>query len=618
MEESKRGTIMSGNEAIARGALEAGIGFCTSYPGTPSTEITTSLFEVANEYDIYVEWSTNEKVAMEAAAAASWAGIPALCSMKSLGLNVASDFLLNLNLSGSGKGGLVIVVCDDPKGHSSSNEQDSRFYAKAAQIPLLEPSTYQEAKDVTIEAFKISQKYEIPVLVRCTTRLSHSRGLVRTGIISTNEKKSQVFPDGLYNVPSPHLKHRDLLEKMEKVEDDFESSKFNVGTEIKDMSLLVISSGISSLYSHEAIQSLESDRIGHMNVVTTYPLPKKTITEILEKTDRILFVEENDPFLEEEIRSLAVEQKANPQFFGKRSGHIPKYGEMNTDVVLQALMKLTGKEVEKSVKHDDHSASHIVDRPLTFCAGCTHRNFYWAIRTVKKRLGGKLVVAGDIGCYSLGVFYDEAMDTMHAMGSGIGVGTGLGQLQRFGFDSKIVSVAGDSTFFHACLPGLINARHKNANLTFVILDNATTAMTGFQVHPGSNNQEKNLRRVQIEGIVNAVEPDFFMTGDATDIKSLTEILHSTVKKEGLKVLLLESVCRLEEVKRKPGFVGVTPVQIDRSLCKGEKCRICAADFGCPALIWDAETNYPVVLDHVCVQCGACIAVCPYNAIVEGE
>ena len=618
MDESKYETIKSGNEAIARGAIEAGIGFCASYPGTPSTEITTSLFKIADEYDIYVEWSVNEKVAMEAAAAASWAGIPALCSMKSLGLNVASDFLLNLNLSGSGKGGLVIVVCDDPRGHSSSNEQDSRFFAKAAQLPLLEPSTYQEAKDVIIEAFRLSQECEIPVLVRSTTRLSHSRGLVCVGKISTKQKKTQALPDRLYNVPSPHLKHRDLITKMKKIAEDNEGSSFNVGKNIKNMKLLVISSGISSLYTQEAISSLGAEMIGHMNLVTTYPLPERTILNLLQRVDRVLFVEENDPFLEDEIRSLLAQLEDSPHFYGKKTGHIPSYGEMNTDIVLTALAKLTGRTKKESTKQDDRSSDLLVDRPLTFCAGCTHRNFYWAIRTVKKRLGGKLVVAGDIGCYSLGVFYDQAMDTMQAMGSGIGVGTGLGQLQRFGFDSKIVSVAGDSTFFHACLPGLINAKHKNADLTFVILDNATTAMTGFQVHPGSSNQEENLRRVQIEKLVKAVEPDFFSMGNAADIESLTNHLHATVKKEGLKVLLLESVCRLEEVKRKPGFVGATPVKIDEGLCKGEKCKICARDFGCPALSWNAETNYPVVLGHMCVQCGACIAVCPHNAIVEGE
>jgi len=616
MRESKHDTIMSGNEAIARGALEAGVGFCASYPGTPSTEIATSLFKAAAECDIHIEWSTNEKVALEAAAAASWVGIPALCSMKSLGLNVASDFLLNLNLSGSGKGGLIIVVCDDPRGHSSSNEQDSRFYAKAAQIPLLEPSTYQEAKDVTKEAFRISRKYEIPIIVRCTTRLSHSRGLVRLGKVTNKKKKTQALQEKLYNVPSPHLRHRDLLEKMKKVAEVFEQFPFNVSTNVKEMKLLVISSGISSLYTAEAVQSLSPDKIGHLNLAATYPLPRKTIIDMLQRVDRVLFVEENDPFLEDEIRSLSAELEDTPYFYGKRTGHIPPYGEMNTDIVLTALAKLTGQE--GSVKHIDHSSDLLVERPLTFCAGCTHRNFYWAVRTVKKRMSGKLVVAGDIGCYSLGVFYDEAMDTMHAMGSGIGVGSGLGQLQRFGFDSKVITVAGDSTFFHACLPGLINARHKNADLTFVILDNATTAMTGFQVHPGSSDQDEGLRRVRIDNLVNGIEPDFFSTGDATDIKSLTDLLHSTVKKDGLKVLLLDSVCRLEEVKRKPGFVGATPVKIDRSLCKGEKCKICARDFGCPALSWDPDANYPIVLHHACVQCGACIAVCPHNAILEGE
>jgi indolepyruvate ferredoxin oxidoreductase alpha subunit len=382
------------------------------------------------------------------------------------------------------------------------------------------------------------------------------------------------------------------------------------------MNLLVISSGISSLYTQETIQTHSLDKIGHMNLVATYPIPKKAIIDLLQRVDRVLFIEENDPFLEDEIRSLSAKLEDTPHFYGKKTKHIPSYGEMNTDVVLTALAKLTGQE--ESVKQEERSSDQLVDRPLTFCAGCTHRNFYWAVQTVKKRLGGKLVVAGDIGCYSLGVFYDEAMDTMHAMGSGIGVGSGLGQLHRFGFDSKVVSVAGDSTFFHACLPGLINARHKNADLTFVILDNATTAMTGYQVHPGSSNQGENLRRVQIDSLVKAVEPDFFSAGDATDIKSLTNLLHSTVQKDGLKVLLLDSVCRLEEVKRKPGFVGATPIKIDRSLCKGEKCKICACDFGCPALSWDPETYYPIVLDHECVQCGACIAVCPYDAIVEGE
>lgn len=615
MNDSEHKTMMSGNEAIAQGALESSVGFCASYPGTPSTEITTSLFKFAEKYDIYVEWSANEKVALEAATGASWAGIPALCPMKSLGLNVASDFLLNVNLSGSGKGGLVIVVCDDPRGHSSSNEQDSRFYAKAAQIPLLEPSTYQEAKDLTQYAFKISQGFEVPVIVRSTTRLSHSRGLVETGRISRKKKRVSVLPEKLYNVPVPHLRHRDLLMKMDRIRDEFETLEFNIKPGKKEVELLVVSSGVSSLYVQEAIYSLKSKHISHLNLVTTNPLPRNNVSKLLERTNRVLFIEETDPFLEDEVRALSVDLKKLPKLYGKRTGHIPSFGEMNTDIVMKALTQLEGIKTDPAPMMHTTGKDLLVRRPLTFCAGCTHRNFYWAIRKVKKRLGGKLVVAGDIGCYSLGVFYDEAMNTMQSMGSGIGVASGLGQLERFGFESKVVSVAGDSTFFHACLPGLINARHKNANLTFVILDNATTAMTGFQTHPGSHYQEQDLRRVKIEDLVKAVQPDFYASGDATDIRSLIDLLHSTIVKDGLKVLLLDSICRLDEDRKDSALTNIN-FKIDTNLCRGMNCRICFADFGCPAISWDDTQSQPVILDAMCIGCGACVDVCPHDAIKE--
>ena len=605
-------TIMSGNEAIARGALEAGIGFCASYPGTPSTEITTTLQKIANEHDIYVEWSVNEKVALEAAAGASWAGVPALCSMKSLGLNVASDFLLNLNLSGTGKGGLVIVVCDDPRGHSSSNEQDSRFYAKAAQIPLLEPSTYQEAKDIVPFAFKISQEYEIPVLIRSTTRLSHSRGLVTKGKIPKRTWNAGPLPDGLFNVPAPHLKHRDLLLKMEQIRKAFEDSAWNTIPTVKTIDTLIISSGISRRYSEEAIQLLNAKNIEVLNLVTTNPLPRKIVLDALKKTKKVLFSEEINPFVEEAVRSLAIESNTAPEFHGKKTGAIPAFGEMSADVMQEAIAELLELKLKKKPQID---SDILIPRPLAFCAGCTHRNFYWAVRKVRKRVGNKLVVAGDIGCYSLGVFYDRAMTTMQAMGSGIGVATGLGQLERFGFDSKIIAVAGDSTFFHSCIPGLINAKHKGANLTFVILDNETTAMTGFQIHPGAVHQESNLKRVEIEKIVKAIQPDFFARGDANSIPELVDLLHSTIAKDGLKVLLLDSVCRLEVVRREPAVEGVS-FRIDNDLCKGEKCLICVQDFACPAINWDRNIGYPVILDQLCVQCGACVAVCPHDAIKE--
>lgn len=615
MKDQDHMTMMSGNEAIVRGAIEAGVGFCASYPGTPATEIAANLFTLADEHDIYVEWSVNEKVALEAATGASWAGIPALCSMKSLGLNVASDFLLNVNLSGTGKGGLVIVVCDDPRGHSSSNEQDSRFYAKAAQIPLLEPSTYQEAKDVTKYAFKLSKKYEVPIIIRSTTRLSHSRGLVKRGLISKKKKSAGNLPVGLYNVPMPHQKHRDLLRKIGRIMEEFETTGFNTDLSIKDMELLVISSGVCSMYVREALHLLGTTKIGHLNIATTYPLPKTTVTNLLDRTSRVLFIEETDSFVEDEVRALSAELKKLPAFYGKRTGHVPNYGEMNTDVVRTAIGSMNGTSANEVVSQQLPGEDILVERPLIFCAGCTHRNFYWAVRKVRKRMGGKLIVAGDIGCYSLGVFYDGAMNTMQAMGSGIGVACGLGKLERFGFDSKIIAVAGDSTFFHACLPGLVNARHKNANLTFVILDNATTAMTGFQIHPGSHHQEKAHRRIEIEGIIKAVQPDFYDRGSTSDIRSLIELLHSTINKKGLKVLLLESACRLDE--NSMDLVSKNTVfMIDSDSCRGEKCKICVADFGCPAISWGDATGQPIILDAMCVRCGACVVVCPHDAIKE--
>lgn len=612
MTASTQETIMSGNEAIARGALEAGVAFCASYPGTPSTEIATTLQKAAKEYDIYFEWSVNEKVALEAAAGASWAGIPALCSMKSLGLNVASDFLLNLNLSGTGKGGLVIVVCDDPRGHSSSNEQDSRFYAKAAQIPLLEPSTYQEGKDIVPYAFHLSQKQEIPVLIRSTTRLSHSRGLVSQGESVKHIWTAESMKEDPFNVPAPHLKHRDLLEKMEQVRDVFNNSSWNTVPSSKVVDLLIISSGISRRYSEEAIHLLNAKNAKVLNLVTTFPLPRKVVIDALKKTRIVLFSEEIDPFVEDEVRSLAVALDVIPEFHGKKNGAIPAFGEMTTDVMLDAIAEIMKLKLKK---REPFNSDILIPRPLAFCAGCTHRNFYWAVRKVRKRVKDKLIVAGDIGCYSLGVFYDRAMTTMQAMGSGIGIASGLGQLERFGFDSKVIAVAGDSTFFHACIPGLINAKHKSANLTFVILDNETTAMTGFQTHPGAMHQEANLRRVKIEEIVKAIEPDFYARSDANNIPELIDLLHSTINRDGLKILLLDSVCRLEEAKRKPAVEGVS-FRINSDLCKGEKCLICVHEFACPAIIWDKATGHPEIINQLCVKCGACVAVCPYDAIKE--
>ncbi|MHA1770127.1 MAG: thiamine pyrophosphate-dependent enzyme [Candidatus Thorarchaeota archaeon] len=617
-----RRILMSGNEAIARGAVEAGVGVCTAYPGTPSTEIATTLMKWSRDTGMYVEWSVNEKVALETAAAASWVGIPAICPMKSLGLNVAADFLLNLNLSGTGKGGLVIVVCDDPRGHSSSNEQDSRFYAKAAKIPLIEPATAQQAKDLIPYAISLSQREQIPVLIRSTTRLSHTQAIVT--IEDSPERTMELeerIPEGLFNVPDPHLRHRNLQETIERIEKEFSQLSWNrVLLNSTNPRLTILSSGVGQLYTSEAIQKIGSgSSIRHMGVVTTHPLPETLIKKMIAETEEILFVEEVDPFLEESVRSIATEiSPLTTLFHGKHDGLIPSWGELSTDIVLHALQEvlhLPSQERTPDESTREQASQILIPRPLTFCAGCTHRNVYWALQKVKQRLNGRLVVTGDIGCYSLGVFYNRTMDTMQAMGSGIGTANGLGQLHRFGYTARVATIAGDSTFFHACLPGLVNARHTNTDVMFVIVDNKTTAMTGFQPHPGLESKDTHQTAVSIKRLVEAIEPEAIASVDGENIPALIDTFHSMITKTGLKVVIVESSCRLVEQRRDTTIRQRRPRIIIRDdLCKGEQCGICVRQYSCVALAWDHKHKVPIVLEDQCVRCGSCIDVCPYEAI----
>lgn len=616
---ANKAQFMSGNEAIARGAVEAGVGFCSSYPGTPATEIAASIMGLAEKHDIYCEWSVNEKVALEAAAGASWLGIPAMCSMKSLGINVASDFLLNVNLSGTGTGGLVVVVSDDPRGHSSSNEQDSRFYAKAAQLPLLEPSTCQQSKDITTYALDLSRREQIPVLVRSTTRLSHSRSLVKLGEIPEDRHvASQKLPARLFNVPDPHLRHRDLLLKMERISREFDVSTWNELDSVENSDLLLVSSGVSQRYTQDAIYELSKARLSHLRLATTHPLPKRLVARAIEGASRVLFVEEADPFIEDEIRAFVSELPKAPKMYGKKTGEVPGWGEMNSDTVVDSISRTLGlikphrgEEVEKAARDAE---ALLVERPLTFCAGCTHRNVYWAIRALKKRKKQAILVLGDIGCYSLGVFYDNTMETMQAMGSGIGAACGAGQLQRFGLKSKVIAVAGDSTFFHACIPALVNARHKKADLTFIVLDNETTAMTGFQSHPGAEPVDESERRVGIENIVRSLDPEFIVVKDSDHIPTIMATLEDALSRSGLKVLILRGVCRLYEGRSSTVPEGQRGVTVNPDACRGEKCRICTGQYGCVALSWDREAGRPVIMDAFCVKCGSCVDVCPHGAL----
>ncbi|HYQ61315.1 MAG TPA: thiamine pyrophosphate-dependent enzyme, partial [Desulfatiglandales bacterium] len=476
--------LLMGNEAIARGALEAGVKVCAAYPGSPSSEIIGTLAKVAGEMGLHVEWSVNEKVALEVAAAASFAGLRGLCAMKQNGLNVASDFLLNLNLTGTG-GGLVLVVADDPSGVSSSNEEDSRIYAKLGDLPLLEPATFQEAKEMTKTGFEISEQLGLPVLIRSVTRVSHARGNVSLDEIPKASPKPRFENSRPRLAFPPVTNHKVLHERFNRAKQIFEESPFNFYRGPEKPELLVVTSGSGYMYSLEALINLRvQERVGILKMGTTWPLPGDLLLKHLKKTDRILFVEEVDPFLENNVKETYAQNciaLGLKSFFGKVSKNIPDTGELNPEIVTRAIQTLLDVSYEPRppdyAQRAHEAASALApSRTLGFCPGCPHRATYWAIKMALALDGRDGFVLGDIGCYSMGMFPSGfgQMKTLHAMGSGSGLACGFGQLERFGLKQPVVAVCGDSTFYHAAMPALVNAHYNGSNFLLLLLNNSAT------------------------------------------------------------------------------------------------------------------------------------------------
>jgi len=630
--------LFIGNEAIARGALEAGVGFAAAYPGTPSSEILDSLASVADRAGIYAQWSVNEKVALEAAAGASFAGIRAMASMKQNGVNVVSDFLVNLVMTGSGTGGLVLVGCDDPSAISSSNEQDTRPIAKWFDIPLLEPGSFQECKDMTKWLFDLSEELGTICMLRSVTRIAHARGVVKLGELPKAQRRAffdqvhdarSVMPTRFMPVPSS-LRHALAHVKLQNAREKFESSPFNwyVGPDRAD--LLIITGGSCWLYSLEAVRALGlEDRVGILKLGTLWPLPEKLVEGHLGRSQRVLVVEEIDPFLERSVMEVAAAlppDSPRPVFYGKRSGHINAYGELNPDAVGKATaavlsLEYQTRDVEYGKKANELAGANVPQRMMTFCPGCAHRATFWAIKNALKLDGRQGIVTGDIGCYSMALgpagFFQ--VRTMHCMGGGIGVANGLGKLAQFGFDQPVLAVCGDSTFFHAAIPALINGVYNEANFILVVLDNSATAMTGFQPHPGTGvtatGQETGA--VSIEAICRALGVDVAVC-DPFDLAGTTSTVLEMMADGGrARVVIMRRECELvrsHREKTKPYTVRVDP-----DICVGETCgcaRLCTRVFRCPGLIWDEEAGKARIDEVICTGCGVCADICPQGAITK--
>lgn len=616
--------LLLGNEAIARGAIEAGVHFAAAYPGTPSSEILESLAAASKHFGFHAEWSTNEMVAVEAAAAASWAGLRAITSMKQNGLNVILDFLMNLSFTGSGKGGLVIVVADDPYAHSSTNEQDSRPLGGCADIPTLEPSTHQEAKDIVPYAFELSERFGLPVLIRETTRLGHSRGDVKLGKVERLERnavfdREQVF----HNLPRPHLKHEKLHEKLDEIRKLFEASPWNLYDGPDVPSLLVITSGIGWNYAREAIKILAMEKVGVLRLGTIFPLPTQLIRKHLRLTNKVLFIEEIHPYLEEGIRSIAADVKPGeiPKFYGKLTGHIPAWGELDPDKVIHAISRITNlryRPVPEEYRETVTKFGSVAPRRIiTLCPGCPHIASYWSIMQAIRRNKNKGFVTGDIGCYTIGVFYHGLVKSVHCMGAGVGLASGFGQLHKFGLDEPVIAVMGDSTFYHACLPALINIVYNNSNATVCILDNNATAMTGFQPHPGTgvNAMGEDAPKVKIEDIVRGIGIKDVRIIDPFDVKKGTKAVYECITAPGNHVIIFRRNCTLiaRREKERAG-VKIPTYVVDLEKCEGETCGICSRLYACPACVWDTTLNKAKIDTMLCNGCGVCATICPYKAI----
>ena len=599
--------FLMGNQAIALGALAAGVRLVAGYPGTPSTEVLETVAKNRQE-NTYVEWSVNEKSAMEVGAGAAYTGARTMVTMKQVGLNVAADPLMSLEYIGV-KGGMVILVADDPGPISSQTEQDTRHFARFSKLPCFDPSTVQEAYDMVQEAFEYSEKYGTPVFFRSTTRVSHGYASIQ---VKDVEEYKNVEPEGFVKdtkrwVIFPKLSYQAHIniearnEELAKVFSQYDRNLLLPAEDsCKELKKGIATGGFNYTYVTEAMANL--GQLRELKVSTPHPFPEQLAVEFLTGLEEVLCIEELDPVIERELIYIAGKYHLPVKILGKLSHHVKNSGENTRDSVLADIAAFMGRQLpEQGEKAQAVPVPELPVRPPVLCAGCPHRASFYAVK--KAMQGRKTIFCGDIGCYTMGNAMPlDMVDTCLCMGAGLGIAQGVGHIEP---DTSCFAFVGDSTFFAAAIPGVVNAVYNQAEMTLVVLDNSTTAMTGHQPHPGTGHTMMGevVAKVNIEAVLQGIGVTAVETVNPLDLAKSIEVVRKMAGLPGVKAIIFKYPC-IAIIKPE----GKMAVDIDK--CVG--CRKCIREIGCPGLI--IRDGQVTIDESLCTGCGLCSQICPLEAI----